>query len=164
MDPRDSLDADKLSYEELSRLCKELQDRVTRGISTQQQLISMKNELDEELNRFKIIQEFGKEGLFQESIRGFAALAAEYFIQAFQQPHCLFAECQDDGTLRVIGKFGFSKVSIPEVLPLSADDIPEQEGFLLKQHTRFRAKLSFLDLEDALVAPMYRPDSTFTGS
>lgn len=163
MDPVDTSGSDKLSYAELNRLCEELQDRVTRGISTQQQLISIKNELDEELNRFKIIQEFSKEGLFQDSIEGFANLATEYFIQAFQQPHCLFAECHEEGKLEVIGKFGFSKVVVPEVLPVSAGDIPEREGFLLGEHADFKDRLSFLGLEDALVAPMYRPDNTFYG-
>ncbi|MCR9051385.1 MAG: sensor histidine kinase [Phaeodactylibacter xiamenensis] len=163
MDPVDSPDQDKLSYEELSRLCAELQDRVTRGISTQQQLISIKNELDEELNRFKIIQDFSKEGLFQDSIEGFATVATEYFIQAFQQPHCLFAECREDGQLQVIGQFGFNNTVIPCVLPLLSKDLPERAGFLLGEHPSFKTKLAFLQLEDALVAPMYRPDNSFYG-
>jgi signal transduction histidine kinase len=163
MDPVDSPDQDKLSYDDLSRLCAELQDRVTRGISTQQQLISIKNELDEELNRFKIIQDFSKEGLFQDSIEGFATVATEYFIQAFQQPHCLFAECRDDGALQVIGQFGFNNSVIPSVLPLASEDLPKREGFLLGEHPAFKAKLAFLQLEDALVAPMYRPDNSFYG-
>lgn len=163
MNPGDASSPEQLTYEELSRLCKELQNRVTRGISTQQQLISMKNELDKELNRFRIIQEFGKEGLFQESIEGFASLATEYFIQAFQQPHCLLTECGKEDRLEVIGKFGFNSTAIPEVLPISAEDIPEKEGFLLSEHLSLKAKLSFLAFEEALVAPMYRPDKTFYG-
>lgn len=163
MDPADTPDSKKLSYEDLSQLCEELQDRVTRGISTQQQLISIKNELDEELNRFKVIQEFSKEGLFQDSIEGFATLATEYFIQAFQQPHCLFMECLDEKALKVIGQFGLNKVAVPKTLPISASDIHEREGFLLSERPDFKSKLSFLQLKDALVAPMYRPDNTFYG-
>ena len=163
MNPTDSPDHNKLSYEELSRLCTELQDRVTRGISTQQQLISIKNELDKELNRFKIIQDFSKEGLFQDSIEGFATLATEYFIQAFQQPHCLFAECSDDGEIHVIGKFGFNNTAVPSVLPFSSEKLPLREGFLLGDYPDFKSKLAFLQLEDALIAPMYRPDSSFYG-
>ena len=163
MDPVGSDTSKKLSYEELSRLCEELQDRVTRGIRTQQQLISIKNELDEELNRFRIIQDFSKEGLFQDSIEGFATLATEYFVQAFQQPHCLFAECRADQQLELIGQFGFAKTPIPEILPISIGDIPEREGFLLEEQEAFKEKLGFLELENALVAPMYRPDNSFYG-
>ncbi|MEQ8705768.1 MAG: ATP-binding protein [Phaeodactylibacter sp.] len=163
MSPVNTPDPNKLSYDELSRLCKELQDRVTRGISTQQQLISIKNELDQELNRFKIIQDFSKEGLFQDSIEDFATIATEYFIQAFQQPHCLFAEYRDEGDLKPIGQFGFSQMPIPEVLPILISDLPEREGFLLGEHPEFKSKLAFLELEDALVAPMYRPDNSFYG-
>lgn len=163
MKPAGPDNSEKLSYEELSRLCAELQDKVTRGISTQQQLISIKNELDEELNRFKVIQEFSQEGLFQETIEEFSTLATEYFIQAFQQPHCLFAECRREGQLFVAGQFGFSGVEVPTRLPVQAEDIPHRSGFLLKEYPAFASKIEFLQLEDALVAPMYRPDNDFYG-
>ncbi len=163
MKPAGPEKSEKLSYEELSQLCAELQDKVTRGISTQQQLISIKNELDEELNRFKVIQEFSQEGLFQETIEEFSTLATEYFVQAFQQPHCLFAEWGEADQLYVVGRFGFSGVEVPATLPVQAEDIPQRSGFLLKESPEFAAKIDFLKLEDALVAPMYRPDNDFYG-
>ena len=100
-------------------MCEELQDQVARGIMVQQQLNSMKTELDRELNRFKIIQEFSQEVLFQDRIEDFANLATEYFIQAFEQPHCLLAECQTETEAPlIIGRFGLAGISLSPTLNL----------------------------------------------
>ena len=55
-----------LSKEELVQMCAELQDKVTRTITLKQDLIGIKNDLDEELNRFRVIEEFGR----QKAVRG----------------------------------------------------------------------------------------------
>jgi len=154
----------KLSYEELSRLCEELQDQVARGIMVQQQLNSMKTELDRELNRFKIIQEFSQEGLFQDRIEDFANLATEYFIQAFEQPHCLLAECQTEAEApSIIGRFGLAGISLPSTLNLGQGHFDSREGFLLSQRPQLAEPLSELGFDDALLAPMFRPDNQFCG-
>ena len=156
--------SDQLGYEELSKLCASLQDRVTRGIRVQQQLNSIKTELDRELNRFKVIQEFSQEGLFQERIESFATLATEYFVQAFEQPHCLFAEYNiKEGRLEVIGRFGFPDCEIPQCLPIAPSLFPEQSAFLLSERADLKAVLSFLGCTDALIAPLRRPDKSFGG-
>lgn len=154
----------KPAYEELEALCRELQDKVTRGIVLQQELISIKNELDQELNRFRLIQEFSEVGMFRESIRDFAAIATEYFIQAFEQPHCLLAEFQpEDGQLRTLSFFGFSGAEIPACFSVSMGQFHQREGFLLAQHPILQQQLSFLCLEDALIAPLYAPDGASLG-
>lgn len=152
------------TYEELAALCQELQDRVTRHIVLRQELISIKDEVDQELNRFRLIQEFGKVGLFPDRIQDFWTLAAEYFILAFEQPHCLLAEYdKNQEELRTSSVFGFSNISIPPVLGLSSADFTEREGFLLSQRPQLRAKLAALQLEEALVGPFFGPDGSFKG-
>ena len=154
----------KASYRELEALCLELEARVTRGIMVQQELISLKAELDQELNRFRLIQEFGELGLFRESIQEFGALATEYFIRAFEQPHALLAEYDEKSDmLAVVSTFGFANTDVPAVLPLSPADFPEREGFLLSQQPDTHVKLASLDLEEALAGPLFGPDGAFKG-
>lgn len=154
----------KPTYEELEKLYEDLQARSTRNIILQQELISLKDELDQELNRFRLIQEFSEVGLFQESIQDFATTATEYFIQAFEQPHCLLAEYQpDDDRLRTLSTFGFSGITIPGCFTISRLQFREQEGFLLSQRPGLKQQLAFLFLEDALVAPLFAPDGAFLG-
>ena len=51
----------------------------------------------------------------RESIRDFATIATEYFIQAFEQPHCLLSEYRpEDDRLFVLSTFGsFSGAEAP---------------------------------------------------
>lgn len=154
----------KPSYEELETMCRELQAKVTKGIVLQHELSSIKDELDQELNRFRLIQEFGEVGMFQESIRDFATAATEYFVQAFEQPHCLLAEyCREDGTLRPLSTFGFSGTDIPGCFVVGHRQFRRREGFLLSQRPGFQSELGFLALEDALAAPLFAPDGIFLG-
>lgn len=154
----------KPTYEELEALCNELQAHVARGIVLQQELNSIKDELDQELNRFRLIQEFGELGLFRDSFQEFGALAAEYFILAFEQPHCLLAEYDEKaGALRVMSIFGFAHTAVPPVLELSPADFPGREGFLLSQHPQIHARLAALELTEALVGPLFGPDGAFKG-
>ncbi len=154
----------KPSYEELEALCRELQDKVTKGIVLQQELISIKDELDQELNRFRLIQEFGEVGMFRESIRDFATVATEYFILAFEQPHCLLAEYRpqhDD--LQTLSNFGFGGAEIPDCFSIPRAQFRQREAFLLSQRPGLQQQLSFLCLEDALIAPLFAPDGAFLG-
>lgn len=156
--------ARKPSYEELETWCRELQSKVTKGIVLQQELISIKDELDQELNRFRLIQEFGEVGMFRESIRDFATIATEYFIQAFEQPHCLLSEYRpEDDRLFVLSTFGFSGAEAPSSFEISPSHFRGREGFLLSQRPTLQQQLSGLCLEDALIAPLFAPDGAFLG-
>ncbi len=154
----------KPTYEKLEALCKELQSRVTRGISLQQELISIKDELDQELNRFRLIQEFGEIGLFQENIQEFGAIANEYFIQAFEQPHCLLAEFRPAlENFYSLSVFGFPHIDVPSVFSLPLASLKAREGFLLCQRPAIHKALAFLQLSDALIAPLLSPDGSLRG-
>ncbi len=154
----------KPTYEELEALCRELQAKVTKGIVLQQELISIKDELDQELNRFRLIQEFGEVGMFRESIRDFATTATEYFVMAFEQPHCLLAEYQpEEDCLQAISFFGFSGTEIPRRFSISGGQFRQREGFLISRSETLKRELSFLSLEDALIAPLFAPGGAFLG-
>lgn len=153
-----------LNAKDWERLVIELQRKVTKNIVVQQELISIKDELDQELNRFRLIQEFNKACLFQESVEAFGAIACEYFIQAFEQGRCLLAEydAQERG-LRIIGCFGFEPQLIPNRLYFDAHDFPSQEALLLNEHACLHQKCLELQLNDAFIAPFFNPDARFTG-
>lgn len=154
----------KPTYEELEAMYRELQAKATKGIVLQQELISIKDELDQELNRFRLIQEFGEVGMFRESIREFATTATEYFVLAFEQPHCFLAEFQpEEGRLQVLSTFGFAGTEIPENFGFPNDQFRKREAFLLSQRPALQQQLAFLCLEDALIAPLFSPDGVFLG-
>lgn len=153
-----------LSKEELVQMCAELQDKVTRTITLKQDLIGIKNDLDEELNRFRVIEEFGRQGIFQESIQGFGVLAVEYFIQAFEQPHCLIAEyAPDQKRLEILSNFGFNNIELPDFVNFDAKYLTKKEGFLLQHETYFSEAFHFLQLEDALIGPFFDSNGNFNG-
>ncbi|HMQ46985.1 MAG TPA: ATP-binding protein [Saprospiraceae bacterium] len=153
-----------LSSNELEQLVVELQNKVTKNIVVQQELISIKDELDQELNRFRLIQEFNKACLFQESVEVFGTIACEYFIQAFEQARCLLAEYDPEQKgLRIIGRFGFEPQYIPNQLPLDAHDFPTQEALILSEHPCLQQKCVDFPFVDAFVAPFFNPDARFTG-
>ena len=161
---RNSDQFSKLSYDELVHLCSELQDKVTRTISLKQELIGIKNDLDKELNRFQVIEEFGREGIFQESIESFGVTAVEYFIQAFEQPHCLIAEyAEDQNFLQILASFGFGNIILPQKFDFDAQYLNKKEGFILQQDTYCSESFHFLELEDALVGPFFDSEGKFKG-
>jgi signal transduction histidine kinase len=153
-----------LTQEELIQLCAELQDKVTKTISLKQELIGIKNDLDQELNRFRMIEEFGREGIFQDSIDSFGVHAVESFVQVFEQPHCLVAEYSPENKrLQILNSFGFNDIDIPKYVAFDAQYLVKKEGFFLQQETYLNDIFQFLRLQDALIGPFFDSNGKFSG-
>lgn len=154
----------QLSYEELNDLCQALQDRVTQGIGIQQQLISIRDELDQELDRYRLIQEFSKLSLSQDQLSIFSEIAVEYFVKGFEQPRCLFAYFDhQQKCFTPLSHFGFSQQSIPAQFTVGPQLKKVGGGGLLSTYNDIEAQLSFLVLQEALIAPLVGPDQKING-
>lgn len=142
----------------------DLQSKVTQNIILQQKLSETKNELDQDLNRFKLIEAFGREGLFQDDIKDFGILTVEYFIQAFEQPHCLMAEYDSiEKRLKVHAVFGFEAVRVPRTIPFDDTFFESRESCFIQHSSLLKNKLSFLELIDGLVSPFFNFNGKFSG-
>ena len=153
-----------LTYDELNALCQQLQDKVTQGISTQQQLISIRDELDKELNRYRLIQDFSRETLSQVQLLHFSEIAVEYFVKAFEQPRCVLLKYHEEEVqFELLSHFGCSKIIIPDTIPARSFIACKQDTILLSQHPKLSKVLSFLGLQEALVGKLIGPNHQING-
>lgn len=115
-----SEDKPAASYEELLERCERLEKERNRRIQTEQEVISAKNRVDEELARFRIIQRFVNDALVVSRDEELIELALEAIIEAFEcETAALLIPDAPHETLQVIGEFGLP--SPPESLPYLAD-------------------------------------------
>lgn len=153
-----------LSYEQLEELTHQLQDRVTQGIMTQQQLITIRDELDQELNRYRLLQEFSQFSLSLDHLQTFADTTVEFFVQAFEQPHCLFAifdETQQHFT--TTSTFGFTGQQIPDFFIIKGKHEQLKNIKLLSQSSELQSSIDFLNLQEALIAFLVNPNQIING-
>jgi len=155
---------DGLSYEALDKLYKQLQERVTQGIIVQQQLISIRDKLDQELDRYRLIQELNQQSLSAIPFDEFAALVPEYFVQAFEQPHCIFA-CYHpaEDSFELLGQFGFNRQDIPPHFKMPTSFFELSEAALLSEQHNLHQALHFLKLTEGLITPLTGPDQSLNG-
>lgn len=157
-------DTKKLTYWELEAICRDLQAKVSRNIIVQQELIETKNELDEELNRFRLIETFSNQAFLTDSIEDFTELTVESFVQTFEQPHCLFYEYQPDTReLHLINKFGFDDTIIPNKMGFNSEPIVKKDSFLMNQVAAIEQQFVPLGLTDAIVGPFFKANGAFSG-
>lgn len=108
------------SYEELLARCERLEKEHTRRILAEQDVISAKNRVDEELARFKIIQRFVNDALVVCEEEELVELALEAVIEAFECETAAFLiPDAAHEMLNVVGEFGLPDP--PESLPYLAD-------------------------------------------
>lgn len=79
------MDNPKPSYIELMQKCKELQSQVQTSITVRHELGKAKNDLDDELSKFQLMQEYGRAALNIVNEGEFAKLTLEYFIRIYNQ-------------------------------------------------------------------------------
>ncbi len=75
----------KPTYNELLQKCKELQSQVQTSITIRHDLVKAKNDLDDELSKFQLMQEYGREALNILNEGEFTKLTLEYFIRIYNQ-------------------------------------------------------------------------------
>jgi PAS domain S-box-containing protein len=115
-----SEDKPAASYEELLERCERLEKERNRRIQTEQEVISAKNRVDEELARFKIIQRFVNDALVVSRDEELIGLALEAIIEAFECETAAFlVPDASHETLKVLGEFGLPNP--PESLSYLSD-------------------------------------------
>lgn len=108
------------SYKELLARCENLEQERNLRYQTEQELVSAKNRVDDELARFKIIQRFVNDALLVRDDDALIELALESVIEAFECETAAFLVPDVSGeTLTVVGEFGLP--SPPESLPYDAE-------------------------------------------
>ena len=146
----------KPTYEELENTCKILQEQVTRNVSLRQELINAKSKLDEELNRFLIIQNYGSNALRVGELKPFLTLTIERFAKAFEQPRIIFLEY--DPTLQALIKLdqlGYGEQEFQEPISFNPDLIKDRGCKLLSLFPNLQQQLEPLKLVEALICPFF---------
>jgi signal transduction histidine kinase len=146
----------KPTYGELEAACKTLQEQVAQSVSLHQKLINAKNELDEELNRFRIIQNYGSNALQAGDLKSFLTLTIEHFAEAFEQPRVLFFEYDPaKKVLKKLEQLGYGEGEAPERLPMESDLLEGRACKLLHQAPALQRAFADLKLVEALICPFF---------
>lgn len=140
--------------------------KVSEAIRIQQDLISAKNDLDDELRRLRLIHKYSQDTLTVKTKQEFGELTIEYFIEIFNAARGLVCEYGYAGTeMEHLGVFGFSNIETPEgceglIEILKA--LPKKCDFL-SNHTELNNQLGFLNLKEAYICPLYFDNVTLSG-
>ena len=102
---------DRPTYDELKTICNDLQKRLSRHIVTQQTLINVRDSLDSELTRFKVIQSFNEKALRVTTLDEFGTTTVESIVEAFGvECSAWFKFNKNKNCLKVCAAFGFKKL------------------------------------------------------
>jgi class 3 adenylate cyclase len=111
---------DPLTREELEATIARLEVQTNRQIVLQQELIVARNQLDQDLMRFKALADYIGQALAVEDPEAFRTLTLESLIEAFEFEVALFLVHYDQGSLRVLDHFGFEQPP-PATLPWNTE-------------------------------------------
>ncbi len=144
----------KLQYEELEEMTRDLQARVEKGITVEQDLINTQNELDAELNRFRLMQKYSSEALKAPDLASFCELTVEYFVEIFNLPRALFLELDEEAGQVVLAQFGLAEYEdqLARIFDKSIVD-GNKSKIIRKGETGYEAILK-LGLEEAIICPI----------
>lgn len=134
-----------------------------RQIVMQRDLIRAKDQVDDELMRFKSIQEYIARSLNAESDDEFFRLTLEAIIEAFELEIAVFAQVRDGaaGRLKVVSQFGLDNV--PETLPYSTDWFPDWNGAIIGADNDMLDRWSELNLASAIACPFHDEEDELGG-
>lgn len=143
---------------------KRLEVEAGRQIVMQRDLIKAKDQVDDELMRFKSIQSYIGKALALESDDAFFELTLESFIEAFELEIALLLRVTDeaDDRMDIIGQFGFDE--IPASLPIDSAWFGDLDGRLETADSDVLLSWSDLDLVSALISPYRDRDDNLAGA
>jgi PAS domain S-box-containing protein len=144
----------KYSYDELSAICDQLQAQVSRGLKVEQDLISTRDALDQELARFKVLQAFNDAALRVKDVDALTVLSLESVVEAFEFEVAVllrFGEAADN--VSVLGSFGLS--GVPTSLPVNASWLEGEDSRLFEAEDPLLQAWSELGLQQAIVCPFF---------
>lgn len=148
--------------DEMRKQNAKLEAEMGRALITQQDLIKTKDQVDDELMRFKSIQDFIAEALTTGTVEEFYTTTLEAIIGAFELEVALFLRNDDEtGTLLVAAEFGFEDP--PEVLNFDAAWFAAAEGRIVGAGEGILAAWPELNLHQAIICPFRDREGNFAG-
>lgn len=152
----------KPTYEELLLECKALREQVAQSILIEQHLTETKHELDAELNRLKIIQQYDDKTLRIQRISDFSLTTVEHFALSFNLPKCILFEF--DGLNHQINRLAqHGMLDTPESLDFDSDLLPHKYSFLITPSHPIHLYLADLRFSEAIVCPMFNHIGDLSG-
>lgn len=146
----------KPTYEELEAACKTLEEQVANSVSLHQELIEARDKLDEQTNRFRLIQSYGSGALQADGLKAFLTLTVEYFAEAFEQPRIAFFEYYpEQQELRLLEQLGYEGHKLPPQIPFDSRLIKEPQCILLRNFVSLHKQFELLELENAMLCPFF---------
>lgn len=104
------MEKNKLTYDKLLAKYNELKVQELKSISVRHELALAKSDLDDELSKFRLMQQYGQAVIDLKQANVFAKITLEYFIKIYNQARgCFFIVNKEKETLTLLSDFGFSK-------------------------------------------------------
>lgn len=153
----------KLGYEELEDMIKDLQKRVEKGITVEQDLINTQNELDAELNRFRLMQKYSSNALKAADVSAFCELTVEYFVEIFNLPRVIFLEIDDDDKQEVLAQFGLIDFQAHSEINIDKSILNGHQSTIIRKEDNRFPIIQKLGLIEAIVCPICDPSDRCTG-
>lgn len=153
----------KMEYAELEAMARDLQARVERGITIEQDLINTKNELDAELERFRLMQKYSSEALKTEDLESFCELTVEYFVEIFNLPRVLFLERNENDQQQVLAHFGLDEFKDALTSTFDESIISQNDSFIIKKGDEHFQKIKQIGLVQAIICPICDQGDRCTG-
>jgi hypothetical protein len=120
----------KRTYEKLASALAKLEAEAGQQLVMQRDLIGAKDQVDDELMRFKSIQGSISGALDVESEQDFYQLTLEAVIEAFEfEMAIFFLPCDEPNCMRVAAEFGLDDV--PETIPFEGSWLSGQESQII---------------------------------
>jgi len=152
----------KPTYEELLRKCQELQEQVERSMLVEEHLMDTKHELDAELNRLKIIQQYDDKTMRIQRISDFARTTVDHFAVAFNLPKSILFEFSEiSHQICTLAQHGI--LEVPESLDFDADILPQKHSFVISPSHPIYLYLADLQFSEAIVCPMFNHIGDLSG-
>ncbi|MEZ4885854.1 MAG: ATP-binding protein [Chitinophagales bacterium] len=152
----------KPTYEELLCKCKALEEQVERSVLVEQHLTETKHELDEELNRLKIIQQYDDKTMRIQRISDFALTTVGHFALAFKLPKCILFEFDElNHQISTLAQHGM--LEVPECLDFDADIVSQKHSFIATPQHPIYLYLSNIQFTEAIVCPTFNHIGDLSG-
>lgn len=153
----------KLHYEDLEEMIRDLQTRVEKGITVEQDLINTKNELDAELNRFRLMQKYSSDALKAENLESFGELTVEYFVEIFNLPRVLFLEKYKNGSQHVLAQFGLEEYEDLLTSVFREAILEDHKSTIIRKEDSKFAQIQKIGLVEAILCPLCDQDNRCYG-
>ncbi len=160
--------AQSIDLPTLLHRCEELQRRITRFSVVEQELINTRNSVDEEIERFRLIQDYSTKCLAAPTMEEFAEITAESIVDVFQVEFGALLEFDStDRSCRVSASCGLGPPPAGTSVPLDWLEVrhltrlSKRDALIMVPEAG--DPFDRLGLVHAVVAPYFDPAKAFSG-